>query len=56
LVPLLAAVVGVATPALAGDAKGQFVVKGAKAPGAIAPTHAAEYGTADEAGRRWEES
>jgi hypothetical protein len=47
LVPLLAAVVGGAAPALAGDAKGQFVVKGGKTPGTIAPTRAVAYVTRD---------
>jgi len=47
VVPLLAAVVAAAAPALAGDAKGQFVVKGGKTSGTIAPTHAAAYLTRD---------
>jgi len=45
--PLLAAVVCAAAPALAGDAKGQFAVKGGKTSGAIVPTHAAAYVTRD---------
>ena len=41
----------VASPALAGDAKGRFVVKG-KTSGTIAPTHAAAYSTHDARDRR----
>lgn len=47
VVPVLAAVVAIGTPALAGDAKGQFAVKGGKTSGTIAPTHAAAYVTRD---------
>ncbi len=36
-----------ASPALAGDAKGRFVVKGGKTAGTIAPTQAAAYVTRD---------
>ena len=47
VIPILAGVVCAAAPALAGDAKGQFAVKGGKMSGAIAPTHAAAYVTRD---------
>ena len=40
MVAWVAALLVVASPALAGDAKGRFVVKG-KTSGTIAPTHAA---------------
>ena len=39
----MAALLVAASPALAGDAKGRFVVKGGKTSGTIAPTHAAAY-------------
>ena len=45
------ALVVVASPAMAGDAKGRFVVKG-KTSGTIAPTHAAAYPTHDARDRR----
>lgn len=40
-------VVIASSPALAGDAKGSFTVKGGKTAGTIAPTHAAAYVTRD---------
>jgi hypothetical protein len=43
----LSAIAVVASPALADSAKGQFVVKGGKTAGAIAPSHAAAYVTRD---------
>ena len=39
----VAGLVAVASPALAGDAKGRFVVKGGKTSGTIAPTQAAAF-------------
>jgi len=49
LIRLCACVValGAAWPAVAGDAKGRFVVKGGKTSGTIAPTQAAAYVTRD---------
>ena len=51
VVAWVTALVVVASPALAGDAKGRFVVKG-KTSGTIAPTHAAAYLTHDARDRR----
>ena len=51
VVAWVAALLVVASPALAGDAKGRFVVKG-KTSGTIAPTHAAAYLTHDARDRR----